>query len=142
MENDLRRNSALFWLVVLIAVGIIFVGARFLVAPSAGAAGFGVPADGMPTMAYLWAKGVRDIASGLFLFMLLAMNAGRRILAAFILVATLIPAADFVNVTLNAGPSGALMIHGGTAVFMLALAAALWPKSPAKQAWVERGQTA
>jgi len=84
MENDLRRNSALFWLVVLIAVGIIFVGARFLVAPSAGAAGFGVPA----------------------------------------------------------GPSGALMIHGGTAVFMLALAAALWPKSPAKQAWVERGQTA
>jgi len=139
---DLRRNSVLFWLVVLIAAGIIFIGARFLVAPAAGAAGFGVPADGMPTMAYLWAKGVRDIVSGLLLFLLLAMNAGRRIIAAFILVATLIPAADFVNVYLNVGSSGALTIHGGTAVFMLVLAALLWPKATARQTWVEHGQAA
>lgn len=140
VQEDLKKNTILFWLAVLIAAGIVFIGARFIVDPSAGAAGFGVPADGMPTMAYLWAKGVRDIVSGLFLFMLLAMNAGRRIVAAFILVATLIPVADFVNVYLSVGSSSALLIHGGTAVFMLVLAALLRRKAPASQTWVERGQ--
>jgi len=127
-QTDLSRSSVLFWLVVMIAVGIIFVGVRFLVAPSVGAAGFGVPADGMPTMSYLWAKGTRDIVSGLLVFVLLAMKAGRRLIAAFILVAALIPIADFVNVYLNAGSSNRapLMIHSGTAVFMLILGILLW----------------
>lgn len=141
-QPDLRRNSALFWLVVVIGAGIVFIGVRFLVDPSAGAAGFGVPADGMPTMAYLWAKGVRDIVSGLLLFMLLAMNAGRRVVGGFVLAATLIPVGDFANVYLNGGSSGALMIHGGTAAFMLVLGALLWRTAPARQAWLERGHAA
>lgn len=130
VQTDLKRNSVLYWLVALIGVGIIFVGARFLVAPSAGAAGFGVPDDGIPTMAYLWAKGTRDIVSGLLLFVLLAMSVSRRVIAAFSLVAALIPIADFINVYLNVGLSNvsALMIHGGTAGFMLVLAALLWRK--------------
>jgi len=33
-RNDyLKANSILFWLVVLIAAGIIFIGVRFIVAP-------------------------------------------------------------------------------------------------------------
>jgi hypothetical protein len=129
-KAGLKRNSVLFWLVAVIGVGIIFVGTRFLVAPLVAAAGFGVPADGMPTMAYLWAKGTRDIVSGLLLFVLLAMNVSRLVIAAFIMVAALIPFADFVNVYLDAGSSNAsaLMIHGGTAAFMLVLAALLWQR--------------
>jgi hypothetical protein len=116
----------LLWLVALIGVGIIFIGIRFLVAPLAAATGFGVPADGMPTFAYLAAKGVRDIVSGLLLFSLLVMKAGRRVVAAFVGVAALIPSGDFVTVYSNGGTVSALMIHGGTAAFMLVLAALLW----------------
>ncbi len=127
-NSSLKRNSVLFWLVAMIGAGIIFIGSRFLVVPLAAAAGFGVPADGMPTMAYLWAKGTRDIVSGLLLFVLLAMNVIRRVMAAFMMIAALIPIADFVNVYLNmrSNNASALMIHGGTAAFMLMLAALLW----------------
>jgi hypothetical protein len=90
-NTDLQRNSILFWLVALIAVGIIFIGARFLVAPLAEAEGCGVPADRTRTLAYLWAKGTRDIVSGLFVVVLLWLGGGRRVLAAFIAVAALIP---------------------------------------------------
>ena len=127
-QAELRRNSVLFWLVFLIGAGIIFIGMRFLVAPLYGAAAFGVPAEGSPTMAFLWAKGTRDIVSGLVLFVFLGMRVDRRVIAAFIFVASLIPIADFINVFLNMGSHAvtALMTHGGTAVFMIVLAAIIW----------------
>ena len=48
----------------LIAAGIIFIGARFIVAPRVAAAGYGVAPDSDQSWvhAYLSAKGVRDIA--------------------------------------------------------------------------------
>lgn len=56
-----------FVLSALIAVGIIFIGGRFLAAPSLAATAYGVPAGTEPhSRAYLSAKGIRDIASGLF----------------------------------------------------------------------------
>ena len=50
----------------LTAVGIIVIGARFLIAPTVAAAGFGIAAghDGGNADPYLYVKGVRDIASG------------------------------------------------------------------------------
>jgi hypothetical protein len=127
----LKKNSPVLWLVALIAVGIIFIGARFLVAPLAAAEGFGVPAEGTRTLAYLWAKGTRDIVSGLLVIALLWLRVGRRVLAAFIGVAALIPFGDFINVYLNVGANNpmALAIHSGTAVFMLILAVFLWTGS-------------
>ena len=58
----------------LTAVGIIFIGARFLLAPSTAAASFGIAAwhDGGKADPYLPIKGVRDIASGLIAVILLA----------------------------------------------------------------------
>jgi hypothetical protein len=54
-----------FFLSSVIAAGIIFIGGRFLLAPSLAAAGYGVPAGTEPHLrAYLFAKGIRDIASG------------------------------------------------------------------------------
>jgi hypothetical protein len=88
-------------MVVLLAIGIIFIGVRFLAAPRTAAAAFGVPAGATPQMAYLWAKGTRDIVSGLLLLGLLGMR---------------------VRVS-------ALAIHAGTAAFMLILAALLWRTS-------------
>ena len=128
-ETGLRRAPLLFWMVVLLAAGIIFIGIRFLAAPLAAAAAFGVPAGATPQMAYLWAKGTRDVVSGLLLLAVLAMRVRPRVIAVFILVAALIPVADFVNVYLNMGYVSALAIHAGTAAFMITLAALLWRNS-------------
>src|SRR5215472_1678755 len=102
-ETGLRRAPILFWMIVLLAAGIIFIGIRFLAAPITAAAAFGVPARATTQMAYLWAKGTRDIVSGLLLFGLLGMRVRPRVISVFTLVAVLIPVADFVNVYLNMG---------------------------------------
>ena|SRR5215472_3503625 len=128
-QTGLRRAPILFWMVVLLAVGIIFIGTRFLVAPLTAAAAFGVPANPTSPMAYMWAKGTRDIVSGLLLLALLWMHVGRRVLAVFVLIAALIAVGDFVNVYLNMGYVSALAVHGGTAAFMIVLAALLWRRS-------------
>jgi hypothetical protein len=125
-ETGLRRASLLFWMVVLLAVGIILIGVRFLAAPITAAAAFGVPADATTQMAYLWAKGTRDIVSGLLLLALLGMRVRPRVIAVFILIAALIAVADYANVYLNMGYVAALAIHAETAAFMVILAALLW----------------
>ena len=64
-----------FYLSGVIAIAIIFIGCRFLLAPSTAAAGYGVPAGVEPhSRAYLSAKSIRDIASGLFVAMLMAFG--------------------------------------------------------------------
>jgi hypothetical protein len=124
IDRALDGHSVLFWLVGLVAVGIIFIGARFLVVPLPASAAFGVPAEGTPTLAYQWAKGTRDIVSGLLVIALVWSGAGRRVLAVFMAVAALIPLGDLINVYANVGTHNpmALAIHGGTAASMVALA--------------------
>ena len=58
----------------VVGMGIVVVGARFLIAPRAAAAGYGLPAVPEPGSAgpYLAVKGVRDITCGLFVFILIA----------------------------------------------------------------------
>ena len=111
----------------LIAAAIIFIGARFLVAPRVAAAGYGVLADvDQPgTRAYLSVKGIRDIASGLFVIILMVAGA-THLLGWVILAATIIPIADTAIVLGNGGPKSiAWGIHGATAAVMLVTAALL-----------------
>jgi hypothetical protein len=111
----------------LLAAGIIFIGARFFVAPRVAAAGYGVlpdldqPAAG----AYLTVKGVRDIATGLIVFIL--MGAGETHLVGWVmLAATIIPLADAAIVLRNGGSKSiAWGVHGGTAAVMLITAGLL-----------------
>ena len=67
------------------------------------------------------------MVSGLFLIVFLWLKVSRRVLAAFIFVASLIPIGDALNVYANVGASNsvALVIHGGTALFMIILATLL-----------------
>ena len=75
----------------VIAAGIIFIGGRFLLAPSLAATGYGVPAGTEPHWrAYLFAKGIRDIASGLFIAMLIAYGSAHA-LGWLMLIATTVP---------------------------------------------------
>jgi len=116
----------------LIGIGIIFLGARFLVAPKLAAAGYGVPvaanADQSPghhPYPWLYVKGVRDIASGVFLWILLA-NHATHLLGAFMAAASIIPIGDAVIVVRSGGSRAAAFgIHGATAGVMLAASAAL-----------------
>jgi hypothetical protein len=115
-----------FYLSGVIAVGIIFIGCRFLLAPSTAAAGYGVPAGAEPHWrAYPSAKGIRDIASGLFIAMLMAYGSAH-VLGWFMLIATLIPVGDGVNVLYQGGSRTiAFSVHGGTAAAMLIISGLL-----------------
>ena len=111
----------------LLAAGIIFLGARFLIAPRIAAAGYGVlpDVDEASVRAYLSVKGVRDIATGLFVIIL--MIAGETHLVGWVmLAATIIPLGDAAIVLRSGGSkSTAWGVHGVTAVVMLVTTALL-----------------
>jgi len=116
----------------VIGVGIIVLGARFLLAPQTAAAGYGVPveparAQAQPGGPYPWlyVKGVRDIASGIFTFILL-INQAPHVLGVFMAAASIIPIGDAAIVLRSGGTRAAAFgIHGVTAVVMLAAGVAL-----------------
>ena len=115
-----------YWLSGVIALGIALIGARFLFAPHAAAAAYGVSVAPDPRWeAYLSVKGVRDIASGLFT-MILMLNRSPHLLGWFILAATIIPLGDAAIVLRHGGTrTAAFGIHGLTAVIMLITSGAL-----------------
>ena len=103
IEGEQGRMEATigFYLSGVIAIAIIFIGCRFLLVPSTAAAAYGVPAGAEPHLrAYLSAKGIRDIASGLFAAILIAYGSAHVLTVAF-------------------------GVHGGTAVAMLIISGLL-----------------
>jgi len=122
-KPELRPSSAMFWVVLAIAVGIVLVGARFLLAPAAMASLYGVPTAGSPT--YLWATGLRDIVTGFLFLALLWSRASRRLVGALLYVAAVIPIGDLFIVSAGAGASSALMLHGAGAAALLIVATLL-----------------
>ena len=109
-----------YYLSGAIALGIVFIGARFLFAPYAAAAAFGVAVrpDAI-WRAYLSVKAIRDIASGLFIAILM-FNRSAHLLGWFMLAATIIPLTDAAIVLRHGGTKAtAFGIHGATAVVMI-----------------------
>ncbi len=113
-------NSVSYWLSFLVAIGIIFIGIRFLVAPYIAAEGYGIPLDHDSSSGYAYAKGIRDIYSGIIILVFLALRKAR-ITAILFSIATIIPAADFCIILSGNGPGdiGHLLIHGCTTIYML-----------------------
>ncbi|MBF9128097.1 DUF4267 domain-containing protein [Plantactinospora sp. S1510] len=111
----------------LIGVGIIVIGARAFWAPQA-AVGFGIPdtpTEDRAFRAWLSVKAVRDIASGIFILILL-VGATPHLLGWVMLAATGIPVGDALIVLRSNGPKAAVYgIHGCTAVVMLAISVLL-----------------
>ncbi len=124
-------RSASYWLTAAAAVGIIFLGARFMQAPNAGAEGFGIPlAHTKAAMAYGWIKGIRDIFSGLVLLPLLWKR--MRTAAAWVFTtAIVVPATDGLIVLATNGIHDVahLLIHWGTALVMIATSLLLFRKA-------------
>src|SRR3954451_15884191 len=91
-------------LAALIGLGIIFIGVREFVAPQASV-DFGIPGTQAqdPTFrAWLSIKAVRDIASGVFIFILL-IGASHHLMGWFMLAAAGIPLGDCLVVLRNNG---------------------------------------
>jgi hypothetical protein len=115
-----------YGLAVLLNLMILFIGGRFLLAPRAAAAGYGVPAKQGGDSAYLTIKGLRDGSYGLVGLALLAF-AGATAEAWFMLVVALVPLGDTIIVLRNGGTKAtAFGIHFATAVLVLVTAALLF----------------
>ena len=113
-------RSVSYWLTLLLAFGIIFVGVRFLIIPAKGAADFGIGLADVHDAAFGRIKGIRDIFSGVVLLPLLWMR--MRYAAAWVFTAAIIvPVTDGMIVLANngAGDVQHLLIHWGTAFVMV-----------------------
>ena len=110
----------------------MFIGLRFLLAPRAGAEGFGVflpPTD--VQYAFHYAKGIRDVFSGLLLVAFVALGYDRP-LAWVMLLGALIPSVDLTIV--HAQPTASLALelpHLLAIALLLGGAAALFGRSAA-----------
>jgi hypothetical protein len=113
-------RSPSFWLTFFVAIGILFIGARFIVSPHAGALGYGIGLPDDKSVAYGYIKGIRDIFSGLIFLILLQIRAIRATAWLFG-AAILIPAGDclIVFISNGGGDQAHLWIHGGTAIYMI-----------------------
>jgi hypothetical protein len=112
-------RSASFWMTLIIALGIIFIGARFIISPHSGAAGYGIPFTSNDDLPFGRIKGIRDIFSGVALLPLLMLRM-RRPTAWVFTSAIIVPATDFLIVFSANGSSDIshLLIHGLTVVYM------------------------
>jgi hypothetical protein len=112
----------------LIAVGIVFIGSRFLWDPAAASRDFGIPNSPAPSTGFtgwLAVKGVRDMVSGLFIILLM-VSGPPRLLGEFMLVASLIAMSDAAIVLRSGGSrTAAFGIHGLTALVIIVAGASL-----------------
>ncbi|MFC4535065.1 DUF4267 domain-containing protein [Sphaerisporangium dianthi] len=119
-------TTSAYGLAILLDLFVVFIGLRFLLAPHAAAAGYGVPAKKDGDAAYLSVKGVRDLSYGILGLALLAF-AGAHAEAWFMLVVALAPLGDTFLVLRHGGTKAvAFGIHFATAVVVLISAALLF----------------
>lgn len=115
-----------YGLAIALDLLVLLIGGRFLIAPRAAAAGYGVPAKPGGDPAYLTIKGLRDGTYALVGLVLLAF-AGAHAEAWFMLAVALVPLGDTLIVLRHGGTRAtAVGIHFTTAVLVLLSAALLF----------------
>ncbi|MGC4950401.1 DUF4267 domain-containing protein [Streptomyces sp. DT224] len=105
----------------LLGAGLVLMGANVLIRPQ-GAAGFGIPdapVEDRGFQPWLRVKGLREIAPGAFVFVLMAV-ASSSVLGWYLLVFAVIPAGDALVVLRSGGPRAtAYGVHAATSAVML-----------------------
>lgn len=130
MESDkltLRKNTALFWFTLAIPVAIIGIGINFILNPVGASTGYGIPIHDPNSFPFMWIKGIRDIFSGLVILPFL-FTGNRRMTAILFAIAIFIPFCDGLVIISHLGFAAPLMIHWGTALYMIVVAAFLLRK--------------
>jgi hypothetical protein len=107
-------------LVILTGLGIIFVGARYLLAPEASGKTFGLPTwPSGQSLAWLNLKGIRDVVSGLVLLVPLALGE-LHLVGLLMFVAALTPLGDALTILRHKGNKTlAYAVHGATALVVV-----------------------
>ena len=106
---------------VLLAVGIIIIGALYIASPEkmTGSFGLKLPSSDPATRAWLRLKGIRDIVSGVVVLTLFITTNPRTVGIAF-LVESLTAFGDMTNVLSSGGSKqAAFSIHGATFAVMV-----------------------
>ena len=113
-------RSTSWWITLLLALGIIFIGVRFIIVPETGADGFGISFVNSKDDVYGKIKGIRDIFSGLVLLPFLWMRM-RTATAWVFTMGIIVPVTDGLNILATNGIQDVshLLIHWGTAVVMI-----------------------
>lgn len=82
---------------LLTGLGMIFLGARFLIAPEIGEAGNGIRFTEQGDYSFHYIKGIRDVFSGLVICMLV-LSKQTKALGIVLMAGTIIPIADMLIV--------------------------------------------
>lgn len=115
-----------YGLAIVLVAFVLFIGLRFLLAPHASAAGYGVPAKENGDPAYLTIKGLRDFTYGILGAALLAFASAHAV-GWYMLVVAIVPLGDTFIVLRHGGTKAAAFgIHFATAVVVLISAALLF----------------
>jgi Domain of unknown function (DUF4267) len=124
--EDAMLTPIAYGLAIALDLLVLLIGGRFVIAPRAAAAGYGVPAKPGGDPAYLTIKGLRDGTYALVGLSLLAF-AGAHAEAWFMLAVALVPLGDTLIVLRHGGTRAtAVGIHFTTAVLVLLSAALLF----------------
>jgi hypothetical protein len=105
----------------LVSIGIILIGCFYVLAPQRVVASFGLkpPSPDADTRAWLRLKGIRDVASGLAVLILMLMTDGRTV-GLILLAFAIIPFGDMSNILVSGGRKAtAFSVHGVTCAVML-----------------------
>jgi hypothetical protein len=123
----LSRDSLLFWCTLVIPVAIIGIGINFIFNPVGASTAYGIPIHDPAAFPFMWVKGIRDIFSGLVILWFL-WKGDRRTTATLFAMAILIPFGDGLVILSHRGFAPAIVVHWGTAVYMIIVAALLLRK--------------
>jgi hypothetical protein len=122
--NELRRSSALFWFTLIIPIGIIAIGINFILNPAGASAAYGVAISDPSSFPFMWIKGIRDIFSGLVILPFL-LNGNRKVTGILFAISIFIPFCDGFVTIAHSRFATPLLIHWGTALYMIIVAAFL-----------------
>jgi hypothetical protein len=87
-------------------LGLIFLGARFLLSPEVAEAGYGIHFNEQGDYSFHYIKGIRDILSGVLMCTFVLMNE-RRALGITLLAGTMVPVTDML-IVLNKSYNGVM----------------------------------
>ncbi|QDK81869.1 DUF4267 domain-containing protein [Spirosoma sp. KCTC 42546] len=112
-------RSASYWMTLSIALAILLIGLRFMLAPQLSMDDFGIGPLTDSALTYGRIKGIRDIFSGLAL-LALGLTRMKKATAYVFTAAIIIPFTDCLLIYQQNGVDlPRLLVHGGTAVYMV-----------------------
>ena len=126
-RSELSRNSALFWFTLVIPIAIIAVGINFIFNPIGASSAYGIPIDDPNSFPFMWIKGIRDIFSGLVILPFLFIG-NRKVIAILFAISIFVPFCDGLVIISHLGFAPPLLIHWGTAFYMMIVSYFLWRK--------------